>query len=366
MIKKSYELFIALRYLRSKRREIFISIITVISVLGVALSVMVLDMVLSIMTGFEHTLQSKLFDANAHVVVRPIGGNLENTDAIIDKIKGVPGVVSVYPYTYNQAMITTADGSRGVLIRGVAQDPTPKAKLAKFLLHKGAEDKLFTSAPMEIERPDGSMDTVELPPLIIGKALRDRLGLGIGEAVTLLAPRFRASPQGLVPKLRRFVVVDIYKSGLIEYESGLAYSSMLDSQAFFDMDGRVTGVEIEVKKLSDAQRVAGLIRESIGEFGLFSVSDWTEQNKPLWDALRLEKRVYFIVLSLLILVASFSIVSTLVMLVMEKSKDIAILKTLGARSNGILALFLVQGAIIGFSGIVFGTLLGYLGCVILR
>jgi len=366
MLSKNYELFIALRYLRSKRKEIFISIITVISVLGVALSVMVLDIVLSIMTGFERTLQSKLFDSNAHVVVRPIGGSLKNYKQVIASVNEVEGVTSAYPYSYNQAMVTTDQGSRGILIRGVDNSSAPKAKLAKFLATENGEEQLFFPSVIQIERPDGTKDKVELPSLIIGKALRQRLALPEGTPVTLLAPRFRASPQGLVPKLRRFVISDTYSSGLIEYESGLAYTSLSNAQAFFDMGDSVSGVEIEVNDLSQAQAIAKKIATRVGEFGMFSVSDWTEQNKPLWDALRLEKRVYFIVLLLLILVASFSIVSTLVMLVMEKSKDIAILKTLGARSKGILYLFLVQGGIIGFAGIVFGTALGYGGCIFLR
>jgi lipoprotein-releasing system permease protein len=169
-----------------------------------------------------------------------------------------------------------------------------------------------------------------------------------------------------MPKLRRFLIVDIYKSGLIEYESGLVYASIEDAQAFFDLGAAVTGVEIQIENLSEAPIIAGRVREAINDLGLFSVSDWTEQNKPLWDALRLEKRVYFIVLLLLILVASFSIISTLVMVVMEKSKDIAILKTMGATKKSVTYLFLVQGAIIGFAGIVSGTLLGYLGCIFLR
>ena len=363
----AFEKFVALRYLRSKRKEVFISIITVISVLGVGLSVMVLDMVMAVMTGFETALQTKLVDASAHITLRRFGGDIENYESLIDLLESVEGVTGAYPYTYNQAMLTSESGAHGLLIRGVANHPVPVDKLAKMVRSKEAVQDLFTPAEIQITRPDGSEDAVKLPTLIVGRELRDRMNLAQGTPVTLFAPRFTASPQGLVPKLRRFVVIDFYRSGLIEYESGLAYASLKDAQTFFGLGAGVTGIEVSVKDLFQAPAISRKILEKLSNLDVqYYATDWTEQNKPLWDAIQLEKRVYFIVLLLLILVASFSIVSTLVMVVMEKGRDIAVLKSMGATDRSILMIFLTQGTLIGSVGIAVGTVLGYLGCIGLR
>ena len=203
----SFEPFLALRYLRSKRKEVFISIITVISILGVAVSVMVLDIVLAVMTGFEEELQTKLIDANAHIVVRRIGGDVDVTDALLDRIKSIRGVAAAFPFTYNQAMISTEYGSRGLLIRGVADDPSAKQKLLKVLKSGGDFDRLFIPAEVKIMRPDGSEDAVLLPALIVGRSLRESLNIALNQPVVLFAPSFSSSPHGLIPKLKRFAVV---------------------------------------------------------------------------------------------------------------------------------------------------------------
>lgn len=362
-----FEPFVAFRYLRSKRKEFFISIITIISVIGVALSVMVLDITLAVMTGFETALQEKLVDANAHITLRRYGGDVDDFDSLAEKVKAVKGVEDAFPFTYNQAMIASELGSRGVLIRGVRQGTQPEQKLQESLEANGSTSALFSPAQTVIERPDGSEDTVSYPPLIVGKALRQRLNISEGSLVTLFAPKFNASPQGLVPQLRRFIVVGSYSSGLIEYESGLAYTSISAAQQFFDLGEKVTGVEVSVDNLFDAPQIAKEIYTQIGSGDSpYYLTDWTEQNKPLWDAIRLEKRVYFIVLLLLTVVASFSIVSTLVMVVMEKNKDIAILKSMGASDSSVLRIFLLQGATIGALGVIIGSLLGVLGSIGLR
>ncbi len=362
------ELFVALRYLKSKRKEVFISIITVISVIGVALSVMVLNIVMSIMTGFENTLQTKLFDSNSHITIRGTGDKLlDNYEGLLKKIPQDSKIKASYPFTYNQAMISTESGARGLLIRGVANSKDSKGRISKMLENKIGIEGLFSHVDVELERPDGIRDIVKLPPIILGKTLQYKLGLKPGSIVTLIAPQFSASPQGAVPRMRRFVVVDIYKSGLVEYESTLAYANIDDAKSFFTLGNSVTGVEVEIFKLSESREVASTIRNELyNDNELYNVSDWTEQNRPLWEALQLEKRVYFIVLLLLILIASFSIVSTLVMTVMEKGRDIAILKTIGASKNFLIKIFLYQGAVIGFFGIIIGTILGLLGCFILK
>ena len=362
-----FESFIAFRYLRSKRKEVFISIITVISVLGVAISVMVLNMVLSIMTGFEAELRDKLVGATAHVLVRKWGSPISNWEQLEKQIASVDGVTSVVPYSQDQAMLSTPGASRGILIRGVA--PT-KAGLEKLQAYLPADEKAEEAlAPVEfpVSRPDGTRDIVMLSPLVLGKELMRRLGSPVGTAVTVFSPQLTSSPQGLIPKQRRFVVNSIYTSGLVEFEGGVAYTSLEAAQSFFGLGNSITGFEVSVRDLERARDVGTRILDKINdEENVYVATDWMEANRPLWKALELERRVYFIVLLLLILVASFSIVSTLVMVVMEKSRDIAILKTMGARNSSILRIFLTQGAMIGFIGTMLGTVLGVIGCVGLR
>ena len=364
---RKFETFLALRYLRSQRKEVVISIITVISVLGVAVSVIVLDMVLAIMTGFEEELQAKLLDASAHIVVRKLGGDLDNADEVVAKALQVEGVVSAFPFTLSQALISNESGARGVLIRGVADDKAPREKLGKLLGDQSAVEVLFNPPTIHVERPDGDVNEVRLPPLVVGRALQDKLGLLPGNAVTLMSPEMSSSPQGLVPRMKRFLVIDTYTSGLVDYESGLAYTAIADAQKFFNLGNRVSGIEVSVTDLMQAKAIAQKIITALGgPDSPYIATDWTEPNKALWDAIHLEKRVYFIVLLLLILIASSSIVSTLVMVVMEKAKDIAILKTMGASDDKILRVFILQGALIGVSGIILGTILGFLGCLALR
>lgn len=344
----------------------FISIIAIISVLGVAVSVMVLDIVLAVMTGFEGELKSKLIDTSSHVTIRKYGGELSDWEQIRERVLSVDEVVSVNPYTYNQGMLSHHGGATGLLIQGITPDPSQIAKLKQNII-AGSADDLFSPGSLKIKRPDGENDEVQLPTIVVGKALASRSGIEVGEPVSLLAAQFSSSPQGLIPRLKRFLVVGIYSSGLVEYESGVAYASVPTAQNFFGLGDNVTGLEVTVKNLDRA----GIVKERVSKElmdlpGSYDVSDWSSKNKPLYDALNLEKRVYFIVLLLLILVASFSIVSTLVMIVMEKSRDIAILKTLGAKDRSIRNIFLFQGIFIGVAGTSLGTLLGLLGCFALK
>lgn len=361
-----FESFVARRYLKSKRKEVFISIITVISVLGVAISVLVLNMVLAIMTGFEIELQSKFVDANAHLTFKRIGGEISNYEPVVEQIRGQPDVLAAEPFTFNQALLTTPQGSRGILIRGEPETSTFRERMLKMKAAPLQFDRLFNPPPVEVKRPDGSVDMVELPGLIIGKALSERLGIYPGDVVNMFSPQFGSSPKGLIPKLRRFQIVGIYNSGLTEYEAGLAYSSISATQNFFELGSRVTGIEATVTDMYKAKPIGEKILANLSSDEPLYFSDWTEPNRALWEAIKLERRVYFIVLLLLILIASFSIVSTLVMVVMEKSRDIAILKCLGATDSSILRIFILQGSIIGTTGILFGSLLGYLGCVALK
>ena len=364
---RRFETFIALRYLRSKRKEVFISIITVISVLGVAISVMVLDIVLAVMTGFEAELRDKLVGATAHIIVRQAGRPIENYQEVAKKVSSISGVAAAFPYTQDQAMLSTPAGSRGVIVRGVVDQPAALAKLDQYMKGESSASLLFSPIEYPVMRPDGARDIVKLPPLIVGRELVRKMGLVPNTPVTIFSPELSSSPQGLIPKQRRFIVSGYFSSGLVEYEGGVVYTSLQSAQAFFGGRDAVTGIEVELNNLFDATAVGAKIAEALGgEESPYFVTDWIEMNKPLWKAIELERRVYFIVLLLLILVASFSIVSTLVMVVMEKTKDIAILKSMGALDRMILRIFLFQGSLIGIVGTVLGTLLGFLGCIGLR
>ncbi len=357
---------IALRYLWSKRSEAFVTIITVISILGVALGVMVLNIVMAVMTGFEHELREKIVGANSHIVVKPLGGKLEQWRETAEQLRQIGEVVSVSPFTYHQALIRTQSGSAGILIRGVAQGSAGEAQVAGYVPN-GRIDELFSPPQVTVEGADGGEQSVDLPGILVGRELAQSLGLFAGSPVSLLSSGLTSSPFGLVPRYKRFVVVGSYRSGLVEYESGLAYVSLPEAQNFFKMGDTVSGLDIRVRDIDDSPRVAQRIGELLGGISAgFSVQDWTQTNKPLWDAIRLEKKVYFIVLLLIVVMASFSIISTLIMIVLEKRRDIAVLRTLGANERSIAAIFKIQGAVIGGIGTVLGLLLGFGGCLALR
>ncbi|RIL10820.1 MAG: lipoprotein-releasing system transmembrane subunit LolC, partial [Proteobacteria bacterium] len=353
-MRSNFSCKIALRYLWTRRAEAFITIITIISILGVAIGVMVLNIVMAVMTGFESTLQDKILNTNSHVVVRSLDGLVNGWQEKVEVISKLPGISSVSAFTQHQALIRTRDRSSGILIRGVTPGSSAAQQLESYLgsgSKPSGEMQLFDPPPILIEDEQGGEKQVKLPAIIIGRELSRSMGLYIGMPVSILAPQTSSSPFGLVPRFRRFVVAGIYSSGLVEYESGLAYASLEEAQRFFGSGAAVSGLEVRLKDIHSAPLIAKKIIDTLGGLasGLYS-QDWTEVNKPLWDAIKLEKKVYFLVLLLIVVMASFSIITTLVMLVLEKRKDIAILKTMGAGSRAIGRIFIIQGATIGALG----------------
>jgi len=356
---------VAARYLWSRRMEAFITIITIISILGVTIGVMVLNMSMAVMSGFERELKDKIVSTNSHIVVRGLGGKINNWPELAKRIEALEGVESVAPFTQHQALLRTRDRSAGIIIRGIAPGTSAARQLARYMSRSEDEVPLFN--PPEVLPPGGGDGPVELPALVVGREMARAMGLFEGTAVSILAPQVSSSPFGLVPRFRRFVVAGIYNSGLVEYESGLGYVSLFEAQKFFDFGESVSGLEVRVKDFDRSPEITKRVMEALGGLssGLYA-QDWTELNKPLWDALRLEKKVYFIVLLLIVIMASFSIITTLIMLVLEKRKDIAIMKTMGATAQAVALVFFLQGAIIGAIGTVLGLAAGYLGCVGLR
>lgn len=350
--------WIATRYLWFRRGEAGITVITAISVIGVAIGVITLNMVMAVMTGFQTELKSKILGADAHITVRHFEGSIPEWEAVQPLIESVPGITSVSPYTYSQALIQTEQGASGIIIRGISENTGAAEQLDSYLSKDMPLTPLFHPS-LDPNRP-------HLPGIVVGRELAKTLNLHIGGVVTLLTPQTTSTPFGLAPRFRRFEVVAVYASGLIEYESGLAYVALNEAQSFFRMGDDITAFEVRVEKVDDAPRVSrAIIDELHKKRNGFYTRDWTEVNEAFFEAFKLEKRVYFIVLLLIIVMASFSIVSSLIMVVLEKRKDIAILKVLGSNRSSIARVFNMQGAVIGALGVGIGTFGGFIGCVLL-
>lgn len=361
-----YELFISLRYLRARRKEAFISLITFFSTLGVGLGVMALNMTLSIMTGFSNDLRDRLLGFNPHVVVQEaFGGWMEGWKPVMERVTKVPGVVRAEPYIYGPAVISTENNASGILVRGVLPEQNATPDIARYM-KVGAIRDLGKRHPIVAGDERGG---IELPGIVLGQDLMRQLRLldvddfVPGQIVSLFSPIGTPTGVGMVPRIRRFVVVGMFRSGMSEYDNNLAYVALEESQRFFAAGDAVSGIEVAVQ---DVDRAPQVRRDIEGEVGLtFRVRDWTETNKALFNALKFEKYVYSLVLLLIILVAAFNIVAMLTMVVMEKRKDIAVLKSMGAPSRSIARIFVTKGLIIGTVGTLAGTVLALGGCWLL-
>jgi lipoprotein-releasing system permease protein len=347
----SYELFVSLRYLRARRKQVFVSVITFISVAGIFLGVAALIIVLAVMNGFETDLRNKILGINSHIVLMEYDGGMKNYPQVIKNIENVPGVMAATPFIYSQAMVKSGNNAGGVVLRGLAVD----SAFQVITLGKMKEGRMEDLRPNRrpVERIDPAL--IDLPGIIVGKEMAKNLGIFLYQPISIVSPTGMATPMGMVPRMKRFLVVGIFDSGFYEYDSTLAFLSLKDCQEFLNMGERVTGVEIRVQDIYKADVIAKAIERKLG-FPYWA-RHWMEMNKNLFAALRLEKRVMFIILSLIVLVAAFNIITTLIMVVMEKNKDIAILKSMGATSGSIMKIFILQGVIIG----AVGTLLGALG-----
>jgi lipoprotein-releasing system permease protein len=347
----SFEFFISLRYLRAKRKQIFVSIITFISIAGIFLGVAALIIVLAVMNGFETDLRNKILGINSHVVLMQYTGAMKDYQKVLTEVEQVEGVVASTPFIFSQAMLRNEGRTSGVILRGMSVDSAFKViNLGK--MHEGNIDYLSERQRSTIGL---GKDKSVLPGIVIGKELAKNMGLLLFDPVSIISPMGISTPMGMVPKMKKFVVVGIFDSGFYEYDSTLAYVSLRDCQDFLNLGERVTGLEIKVNDIYKANIIAKSIEKKLGF--PFWARNWMEMNKNLFSALKLEKRVMFIILSLIVLVAAFNIICTLIMIVMEKSKDIAILKSMGATSASIMKIFIYQGVTIG----AIGTLMGCIG-----
>jgi lipoprotein-releasing system permease protein len=347
----SYELFISLRYLRARRKQVFVSVITMFSIAGIFLGVAALIIVLAVMNGFETDLRTKILGINAHVVLMQYGGVLRDYDKVLQQVAREKEVVAVTPFIYSQAMLKKGESVSGVILRGMDTETASRViNLGK--MQEGKIAYLEGKNRLQLRlTPEG----VKMPGVVLGKELAKNLGIFLFDNVFIMSPQGISSPMGMMPRLKKFIVVGVFDSGFYEYDSTIAFLALSDAQEFLNMGDLVTGLEVKVNDIYQAGSIARQLEKKLGY--PYWARHWMEMNKNLFAALRMEKRVMFIILSLIVLVAMFNIITTLIMVVMEKNRDIAILKAMGATSRSIMKIFIYQGLIIG----VIGTFLGAIG-----
>ena len=348
-----FEWFICLRYLKAKRKQAFISLISLISVAGVTVGVMALIVVLGVMTGFTEGFREKILGINSHIIVQKVGEQIKDYRQLLEQIRLRPGVVAATPYTYSQVMLSGGHGGTGVILRGI--DPGTASSVLSIDQHM-KDGALGDLLPAPDTKPI-------VPGLVIGKDLAQQLGIGMHDRVRLISAAGPLTPMGVIPKMKGFEVVGLFETGIYEYDSSLIYSSISSTQDFLNIGDSVNGIEIKIQNIFQADRIA---RELERDLGLaFVARDWMRTNKNLFSALQLEKTALSIIVALVVLVAAFNIVSMLIMVVMEKSRDIAILKSMGATSTSIMRIFIYEGLIIGIIGTILGNIGGLILCEIL-
>ena len=335
-----FEWSVAMRYLRARRQEGFISVIAWFSLLGIALGVATLIIVMSVMNGFRHELLSRILGLNGHLGVYGYSAPLADFDAVAAAVRKVPGVVSATPIVEGQVMATARGLARGALVRGIrAEDLDSERNLvARSIVGGGLAQFAGDDA------------------VAIGSRLAERLGIGVGERITLISPQGTATALGTVPRMRAYQVVATFNIGMFEYDSSYVFMPLAAAQVYFRVPGAVTNLEVFVANPDDAPRIGARISESLR--GQVRIHDWQQANSSFFTAIQVERNVMFLILTLIILVAAFNIVSSMIMLVKDKGRDIAILRTMGATRGSILRIFFMSGASIGVIGTLSGLVLG--------
>jgi lipoprotein-releasing system permease protein len=348
MTRYWYEGFLGLRYLRSSGRRGFVSLIAGIAIVGLALGVAVLIVVLSVMNGFEEVLRSRILSLTAHATISGLEGSLPDWHADVAKLQGFPGIIGVAPYIEEQGLLTHGDKSSGVLLRGILpEDEARVVDLAPHLLSGRLQD--LTAGSYRV---------------ILGKALAEELGAKVGDRVVLLVALGDVTPLGVIPRMRAFEVSGILSVGMYEYDRRIAIVAMQDAAKLMRMGDDVTGIRLNLTDMYAAPRVSRAAATAIG--GGVAIQDWTGEHMNFFRSIAITKRILFVILSLMVAVAAFNVVSTMVMVVKDKRRDIAILRTFGSSPRSILSVFVVQGSLIGTLGIALGVLIGVLVAVNLQ
>ena len=348
-----FEWFVCLRYLRAKRKHNFISLISIISVAGVAIGVMALIIVLAVMTGFTNELRDKILGINSHIVVQKLEGRITDYADIQKQLEALPGIVTTTPYIFTQTMITSGDAGTGAVLRGI--DPESANRVLDLERHlKGGHIADLIS----------SQESGRLPGIILGNELAKQLRVFQGSRIRLMSTAGALTPIGILPRIKTCEVIGIFKTDMYEYDASMAYVSLAVAQEFLELGVDVHGVEVRLADIFKAHDMARQIEKKLGPGTI--ARDWISMNKSLFSALELEKKSMFIIIILVVIVAAFNIVSTLIMVVMEKNKDIAILKSMGANAVQIMKIFVYEGLIIGVLGTIAGVGCGLFVCDILR
>ncbi len=341
----SYEWFIARRYLTARRKQAFISVITSISILGITIGVMALVIAIALITGFQNDVQDKILGSTAHVMIRDYSGDgLKDYAPLMERVAKLEGVQSVTPIVYDSVMIIGPYQSQGAVLRGM--DFASELPQSRWL--------------RELERGDLPDKEARRDEVLLGRDLAFSLGAGVGDVITVLSPSNRLSPLGVSPKVSRLRVTGIYATGLFEWDSTTALVWLDVGKRIFGLGENVNLIQIRIDDIFDAPR----FKVRVGEFlpdETYAIT-WMEMNESLFSALKLEKRLMFFTITLIVLVASLNIIATLILMVMEKTRDIGVLKSMGATSRSIMKIFFFQGAMIGVFGTMIGVALGLLWC----
>ena len=341
----SYEWFIARRYLTARRKQAFISVITSISTLGITIGVMALIIAIALITGFQDDVQEKILGSTAHVMVNAMeASGLTDYEGFMDRAAEMEGIESVTPIVFNTVMIQGPYKTEGAVLRGVDFD----------------RELLQSRWLTELERGDLPEREARRDGILLGRDLAFKLGAGVGDVVTVLAPSNRLSPLGISPKTKRFRVTGIYATGLYEWDSTQALIWLDAGQRVFGLGENIHLVQIRLDRIFDAPEIRERIREFLPDDS-YAIT-WMEMNESLFSALKLEKRLMFFTITLIVIVAALNIIATLILMVMEKTRDIGVLKAMGASSRSIMRIFFLQGAMIGVFGTMIGTGLGLLWC----
>jgi lipoprotein-releasing system permease protein len=357
-----FELFIAARYLRAKRRQAVIGVITAISIIGVAAGVASLIIALAINNGFRQDLQERLLGSQAHVQLMRVENHtgVQDWRNLLAKLQNTPHVVGAAPAIYEEVLVSRGSRAKGVMLKGIIPEDEKKVSSMLNTLSSGSLDALKMPASQSLAPLEGSQSSAaapELAPIVLGKDLADDLGATVGSVVLITSPQGELTPFGLVPKYARAKVVAIFNSGFYDYDTAWAFTRLSDSQRLFGIGDVASVFEFKLDDLYLAPQVGAALEQAAGPG--FQTTNWMEQNKALFRALRLERLVTFITIGLIVAVAALNILISLIMMVMEKTKDIAVLMSMGCRRAQIRRIFILQGVLIGVIGTLLGAVVGY-------
>ena len=338
-----FELFLSIRYLRAKRKQAFISVITVISVLGVMIGVMALVVVLSVMNGFRADLMSKILGVKSHLLVLSHKGAFNDYKRVAGRVGQVEGTVATTPFIQSQVMVNRSGNVSGAILRGIQPETVGNVLSIERMIKEGSLSSLESSRD-------------RLPTIIIGSELSKQLGAYPGDILNMVSPEGKLTPLGRVPNSQKYKVTAVFDSGMYEYDASMVFVSLKEAQAFLGFGDRVSGLEVRVKDVYKSDKVGIKIQNALGN--PYWTKDWKVMNRSLFSALKLEKFAMFVILTMIVLVGALNIISTLVMVVMEKTRDVAILRAMGASAKSIMTIFMVQGLLVGLVGTLAGLASG--------